>query len=450
MILNLNRAGEDLLGYPAVDNGDHELLIYDLFIDSDDRLHYDKLLEKDGKIDNLEVLIYGKDRRILTIRLSVVARRVDLGEIEGYEGFMLDVSDQKKIEKELRQSEEKYRTVVENSLAAIYMFQDEGILSYVNQRLLELSGYDNPHELIGQPFWIFVHPEDREFVRQTGLKREQVETNPRHYSLRLCKKDGSVIWVELFGTHATYLGKPAVIGNFIDITQVKKAEEEIRHLSRRLIGAIEDERKNLASDLHDEFGQLLTTLQFDIELLEQSIPIKFYDSRNRCGKIMDRIQLLAESIRTTTSRLRPELLDQMGLVPAMRFHINEIIDCRPGIDIKLRVNVLEKRFDSTIELTLFRIFQEALNNIIKHAGASCVDIALTSQPSKVQLSIRDDGIGFDPYSNNEPRSTVNQGLGLPIMKERVASLGGTVVVNSSKNLGTDVLVELPLKGISEL
>jgi signal transduction histidine kinase len=130
----------------------------------------------------------------------------------------------------------------------------------------------------------------------------------------MIKKDGSKLWVDMRSSHASYMGIPAAVGNFIDISKEKKAQEEIQMLSRKLIEGIEEERRSLASDLHDEFGQALTLLQFDVETLQKKIPSNLKEPNSICNKIMDHIQKLAEKIRNTTSRLRPDLLDHLWLI----------------------------------------------------------------------------------------------------------------------------------------
>ncbi len=207
------------------------------------------------------------------MRITATIRKNKKGGVAGYEGFVIDVTDRKQAERALQDSEEKYRTVVENSLSAIFIHQG-GLFRFVNHRFAEMLGYDNPEEVVGRPFWDVVHPIDRAMVKERGLRREKAEFSPARYIFRGIKKDGTMIWVDLRATHATYMGEAAVVGNLIDITQSIRAEEEIRQLSRRLIEVSEEEKKRLAADLHDEFGQALTSLHFDLEALQTSIPRK--------------------------------------------------------------------------------------------------------------------------------------------------------------------------------
>ncbi len=444
-ILDINETGIKLIGYASFEDIIEKKSIFDLIVKSADRRRYAEISTSKKYLRDFETQIRKRDNKILDVKISLVALEYTNGVTHGYEGIILDVTDQKRIEIELRTAEEKYRTVLESSLSAIYMFQDGGKLSYVNPRLLEIVGYGSADELLGCSFWNFVHPEDREFVKKTGLAREKAETFPRHYSLRLIKKDKSLIWVDLFGTHGSYQGKPAVIGNFIDITKIRQAEKEVRQLSRRLIEVIEEERKHLAADLHDEFGQALTTLQFDLKLIEQSLPPEFIEQRKRCRKMIGRIQQLGDSVRTTTSRLRPELLDHLGLTPTIRSQVNELNELKTGIKIDFQTTDLKKRLNPNIELTIYRIFQEALNNATKHAKANLIRIQLKETDSTIKLRIEDNGIGFNIEEVNLPKKTKVSGIGLLSMKERVAVLGGKIKIQSSKTKGTLINVELPIE-----
>lgn len=374
----------------------------------------------------------------------MVTREGITGKLDGFEGYIRDITDAKKMEFELRTSETKYRTVVEGSLACIYVFHSGGILQYVNQRLLDMMGYEYD-ELIGKPFWELVCEEDRAHVKRNGLRREITEIEPRHYPFRLVKKDGTIIWTDSFGTHTIFQGKPAVVGNFIDISKIRQAEEEVHQFSRKLITAIEEERKNLAVDLHDEFGQNLTTLQIDIKLIEQALPTEFEEQRARCNKIMDRINSLADSVRYTSSRLRPELLDHLGLKMTIQSHVDEYNSRNTGFKIDFVASGVEKRLGLATELALYRVFQEALNNAVKHSQADAVTIRLTCDHKNAILVIKDNGVGFEAEENILSKSPLIGGIGILSMKERVAMLKGNIAIHSKPGKGTIIRIELPIE-----
>jgi signal transduction histidine kinase len=225
---------------------------------------------------------------------------------------------------------------------------------------------------------------------------------------------------------------------------LRQSEEEIRHLSRQLISVIEEERKRLARDLHDEFGQALTTLHFMVEALLNSMPVGFKDQKTRCDELMRLIEQLGDSIRNISSQLRPDMLDHLGLVPTLQWYIDDFVKRRQGLQIDFQAMGVKKRPSSDIEIVLYRILQEALNNIAKHAKARHVSVILTYSHPKLILTIKDDGVGFQQTEGMAPFGAKKQGIGLPGMRERVASVGGTLDIRSSRGKGTVIRAKLPV------
>ena len=223
----------------------------------------------------------------------------------------------------------------------------------------------------------------------------------------------------------------------IEISERKRAEAEIRHLSSRLISGIEEARKALAQDLHDEFGQTLAALHLEAESLMNAMPAELQEQRNRIDDLVDLIETLGDKIRSISSDLRPDLLDDLGLVPTLRWYIDEFASHRQDLHIDFQAVGFRKRFSSEIELALYRVFQEALNNVIKHARADHFNVTLTYSHPKIIFILKDNGIGFD-----QDRST--DGIGLLGMRERVVSTGGTIAIISGKGKGTTIRVELPV------
>ncbi|MCX5828337.1 MAG: PAS domain S-box protein [Deltaproteobacteria bacterium] len=442
-ILDMNEAGVTMLGYGSPEEVLGLEAAHHLYAEPGDRLRFLKTIEQTGSVQDFETRFRRCDGTILDVRITATTRRNGKGRVEGYEGFVLDVTDRKRAEQALQESEEKYRIVVENSLSAIFIHQ-QGVFRFVNHRFAEMLGYDTTEEVIGRHFWEFVHPDDRSLVKERGLNREKSQVFPLQYTLRAIKKDGSTIWVDLRATHATYLGQSAVVGNCIDITQSKASEEEIHHLSRRLIEVSEEEKKGLAADLHDEFGQALTSLHFDLEALQSSITDGFTEQKQRCSGLLQRVEMLADSVRKTTSYLRPDLLDHLGLVPTLEWFIHEFNVRWPDIRLEFQSLGLKKRLSQQIEIVLYRIFQECLTNISKHAKATQVEIMLTYSHPRVIFTIRDNGVGYE--TSPHPSSPVGpvRGIGLPSMRERVASCGGTIDIASIPGKGTTIRASIPV------
>ncbi|MCK5097550.1 MAG: PAS domain S-box protein, partial [Desulfobacteraceae bacterium] len=442
--LNINQAGVELMGYDSANEIIGKKFQDFFFKDINDLETYQERIHNHGVIAEFNTQMKKKDGNLLFVNLTGALRTTVTGKLKGYEGFVSDMTDGIETKKKIKESEEKYKAILDNSLAGIYMFQNGGYFSYVNKRLVKIMGYESADEIIGRRFWEIVAPEDRELVKKRGLQRERKKTHPRQYSFRMIRKDGSIIWVEMRCSHAPYMGIPAAVGNFIDISKEKKAQEEIQMLSRKLIEGIEEERRSLASDLHDEFGQALTLLQFDMESLQKAIPADLDDPNQVCNKIMEQIQKLAEKIRNTTSRLRPDLLDHLGLVPTLEWYIENFNDHVKNIKIDFQAIGFKRRLSPEVEIVIYRIFQEGLNNITKHSNADRVDIKLTGSHPKVFFMMQDNGVGFKQKDNGMPQEGLSKGIGLLSMKERVASLKGTIKIKSVFNKGTTIRIELPM------
>ena len=443
LIVDMNEAGIRMLGYDSPEEVLGLEAARHFYKEPRDRERFLDKIKETGSVQDFETRFHRRDGTILDVRITATTRRNGKGQVEGYEGFVLDVTDRKRAEHALQDSEEKYRTVVENSLSAIFIHQ-RGLFRFVNQRLAEMLACETTEEIIGRHFWEFVHPDDRPLVKERGLNREKSQVFPRQYTFRVIKKDGSTIWVDLRATHATYLGESAVVGNCIDITQSKIAEEEIHHLSRRLIEVSEEEKKGLAADLHDEFGQALTSLHFDLEALQMSVPPELTEQKKSCSGLIHRVEMLADSVRKTTSYLRPDLLDHLGLVPTLEWFIHEFSVRWPDIQVEFQVLGLKKRLNQQIEIVLYRIFQECLTNISKHARATRVEIMLTYSHPRVIFTIRDNGVGYEQSSRQSSPVVPVRGIGLLSMRERVASCGGTIDITSVPGKGTMIRANIPV------
>lgn len=218
-----------------------------------------------------------------------------------------------------------------------------------------------------------------------------------------------------------------------------RAETEIRYLSARLITESEEARKNLAQDLHDEFGQTLTGLHIEINDLLKSTPLKMTEQRTQIDRFLRLIEQLGDKIRSISSELRPDLLDDLGLVPTVEWSVKEFRNKYPHIKIEFQtVSFMKQRFIPEIEVVLYRIFQESLNNIIKHADSKNVSVTLTYRHPLVIMVVMDDGIGFDPGN------TGSGGIGLLGMRERAATVNGSISIHSKPNEGVTIRVQLPV------
>lgn len=222
--------------------------------------------------------------------------------------------------------------------------------------------------------------------------------------------------------------------------ELSAANHSLRILSSRLMQVQEEERSRLARDLHDEVGQLLTALKIDLQDIQHG---EVRDSR--FSPLTDSLELvdrLLTQVRTLALDLRPSLLDDLGLVSALRWYANRQA-ARNGWTLSLSVEGMDRRIPAPIEVTCFRVAQEALTNIAKYSQAKTIDLALCRQDEEVTLVIQDDGVGFDVILARR-RAQSGESIGLLGMEERVRLAGGSLVISSAPGEGTRLELCFPL------
>jgi PAS domain S-box-containing protein len=357
----------------------------------------------------------------------------------------LELTERRRAEESLRLSEERFRSVAETAAEAIILMDSSGKIVFWNAAAVLIFGYTRD-EANGRPVTLIMPDRFRE--GHSGAIREMISTSrlnvPGNAIERIgLRKDGTEFPMEL--ALATWETKEGVFftGIMRDLTRRKETEEEIRHLSRRLIIVIEEERKRLAMDLHDELGQALTSLHYYLETLHVSSSDEKGEQEAILEKSMTLVRKLGEDIRNIASELRPPMLDHLGLIPTLHWYVSDFCERMKGLEVDFQAIGIKERPDPGIEIILYRLLQEALNNVVKHSSAKHVGIKLTCSHPTLILSIRDDGIGF------EQESAPNQGgrlpgIGILGMKERVGSVGGTIDIRSKKGEGSVMRVELPM------
>ncbi len=214
-------------------------------------------------------------------------------------------------------------------------------------------------------------------------------------------------------------------------------KRELERLSSQLMQAQEDERRRIARELHDEVGQALTALKLELAIAGRSTPPSASSSLTEARAITDRA---LQSVRDMSQLLHPSMLDDLGLPDTATWYLRGF-SRRTGITSELVVERLERRLDPEVESCTYRIIQEALTNVARHAEASLCRVEIARVDASLRIRIEDDGKGFDESSDPTPTS---RGLGLVGVRERVARLGGTLRVESNLGAGTRLMVDLPV------
>lgn len=355
------------------------------------------------------------------------------GRPEGSVVTSVDISDRKAAEEALRYSEEKYSTLVENSPTGIFIVRD-GCVAFVNSplaRLLESSR----EELVGIDPLSLVCPDDRANLSEIGRKRLAGEPVPDEYECRLVTKTGRQRWVAMRNTLVPYRDGVVTLGNVLDVTERRQMEEALRGLSARLLTIQEEERGRLAREIHDSLGQTLSAVKY---LLEAALGGEWHepcqDRRNSLLLVVPKIQDAIGEVRHISMALRPSLLDDLGLLPTITWYLREFQETYANLRVEHTLDAAESEIPRDLRTPLFRILQEATNNVAKHSGAALLRVELEGRDATLRLRVRDDGVGFSP---GQPRGE-NTGTGQSSMRDRAQLSGGSLTVASEPGAGTTV------------
>lgn len=221
------------------------------------------------------------------------------------------------------------------------------------------------------------------------------------------------------------------------------SREETRQLAHRVLLAEEEERRKISRDLHDEFGQKLTSLQFLVTDLQTSLANREAISPDCCRPIIEMVTALSTDLRSTLADLRPSVLEDLGIVAALRSFCEEIEGHQPALEVDFQNHGERVRLPPKEEIVLFRVCQEALTNVIKHSGASRAEVRLSCAPTGASLTVRDNGIGLSSEKWMTAKENFMGKYGLVSMRERVAAVGGSIRIGNSAAGGAIIHVEVP-------
>jgi PAS domain S-box-containing protein len=342
----------------------------------------------------------------------------------------------------LRTSQESYEELFTNASDAIWVHDLSGKIIIANKACEKLSGY-SPEEGIGKSVSEFMAPDDLRIARAVKIKLMKEQDIDQRYDQKLIKKDGSEAVMELF----TRLirddnGKPMAFQHIArDVTKERRLRDNLRFQINKTLMAQEEERKRIARELHDDIAQSILLLSRQLDIL--------ISGGNKIPKAsiseLEHIQNIAneayKSLQRYARDLRPSILDQMGLVAALNWFAEEL-GKELGIKTAVKADKLPP-LPSETELAMFRIAQEALNNVRKHAQASEVNIAVKSDSHNIKMTITDNGKGFSTSGLTGDLAREGK-LGVLGMEERARLIGGELQIKSVPGKGTTVIAKAPI------
>ncbi len=371
----------------------------------------------------LSVLIY-----LLGLRLRAYRRARDEA--------VQEVAERRRAEEALRASEARYRSVFDSATDGLVVFHLDGRIEEANAAACAMHGYDegeldatHVRDLIADDYQ---HKYDEFMAQMDDRGATSLD------SVDVCQ-DGRRLDVEIHGTHFTHQGKPAVLAVFANVTERRMAQKLQVRLSRQVLVAQEEERARLSRDLHDGLGQTLTALRFELDWLGKKPKSDSPPAPPSFAQANQLLESSVEELRRMCKGLRPPLLDDLGLEPAVRQLVQEFRDYA-AVDADLLVDFPDEQSPLAPEVALcaYRVLQEALTNVHRHAKAKQVSIGIVCNDAELAMSVYDDGRGFDPAD----QSALSH-FGITGMRERAKLVNGSIELRSVPHQGTRVKLRVP-------
>jgi len=358
-----------------------------------------------------------------------------------HKALQRQIAERMRAEEALWERERKYRSLFELSHDVIVLLDPTGTILEMNLRGAHVTGYTQSELRHMNVLHGLVLPEDQAMIRD--MLADVVKGQVREYEVRWRTKTGSIVYLDglsvpRFAPSGEFL---STLCTLRDITERKRAEAMRQTFAQRLIETQEAERRRIARELHDEIGHALTMLKINLQVVRSATDALPFTRQVQDS--LDTVDRALQQVRDLTFDLRPSLLDDLGLVAALRWYIDREAQ-RAGFRAAFVADLSATRLPAELETACFRIVQAALTNVVRHAQARQVGVELRQRGEEVHLVIRDDGVGFD-VSAVGTRRTSETHLGLQGMQERALILGGHLDMTSAPGRGTEIHAWFPLR-----
>jgi two-component system, NarL family, sensor histidine kinase UhpB len=357
-----------------------------------------------------------------------------------YTVILRDITHRKRAESALKDIAERYQRLVELVPNAIWVEREERI-AFVNRACVQILGAESDKQLLGRSPLELIHPEFHPLVVTRRARLLEGPESEPFAEKKIVRLDGEVRDVEI--TEASFYdeGQLCVLAVFRDVTERKQAareleesREQLRRLSTALQAVREEEKTRIARELHDELGQSLTGLKMDLAQLSSQLRPEQADALDRAT---------VASVRRIATELRPLMLDDLGLVPTIEWLVHDFSQ-RSGVAVELHLPSSDFDVGTDVSTAVFRVLQESLTNVARHANASRVAVVLRGSDHDVELQVQDNGKGISPAA-----AVGTKTLGVLGMRERAAMLGGKLILESEPSVGTSIVMTIPRQSESE-
>jgi len=349
-------------------------------------------------------------------------------------GSQFDITDTINAQLELEESEKKYRLLFQTNPVPLVIVELEGLdFLVVNDAIEKLLGYSKAE--FSDLKLYDIRPDIKIFTIDEMKNQIRKNAGIPHES-KLIAKQGDSVLVEVIFDIINYEGKEALLAAFSDITALKDAEKRVL---KSIIEGEDNERKRVSIEIHDSLGQNLTAASLNFDSLKQSIQNLKKKDVNKFSTGLEFLKSAIEESRNIAHNLMPKAIDDFGLIPSLYSLFNHI-EKTTGVNVKFYENLGDGRLNRQIELNLYRITQEAMNNLIKHSKANEVDIQLVLHKQEIIYTFEDNGVGFDKSSIE----ITGKGMGIKSIYNRVVTMSGTFDLDSSPGRGTSITIEIPI------
>jgi PAS domain S-box-containing protein len=362
----------------------------------------------------------------------------------------LDVTARHDADYALRRSEERFRALIENAPVAIGISR-AGLMIYGNNAYRDLFGLERGFDIAGRSLADQISPRFRREVLDRALRRAQGEPAEVEFELVGMRRDGTQFPCMAAVTLIDLGDGPAAAAFFTDLSAMKEAEQKLkdsqsklRNLAVHLLSAREEERKKVAREIHDELGQLLTALKMELRWIEKKLGASEAVVQEKTRQAVLLADQTLQVVHRISADLRPGPLDDLGLASAVDW-VGADFTRRTGIPCTVKVDIQESRIGGNSATAIFRLVQEALTNVSRHARASHASIALREVLGRLEIVVRDDGVGI-----TQEQSASFSSFGLIGIRERVQDMGGQVSISGTPGEGTTVLAVIPLPPLGGL
>jgi PAS domain S-box-containing protein len=403
---------------------------------------------REGFVRDYPLGLRHRDGHVTPVLYNASVYRNKAGEIAGVFAAARDISKRVLAERMLRESEARFHSLFENSRDPVYIERRDGTFVDFNQAMIDLFGYSREELMDKNIRDLYANPDERpkfqRFIERWGSVRDYgTRFRRKNRRVRECRVTASLRRAE----DGTILGYEGIIR---DVTKQRRYQwvlqnyaERLRVLSQKLLDVQENERKLIARDLHDSIGGSLSAIKFTLGRKLGQMNEGGFSGEILLENIISMVQRTIDENRRIMTELRPSLLDDLGVVETIDWFCGEFEGVYPHIRVEKHVEIEESEIPEHLKIVVFRILQEALNNVARHSKADLVHVYFGKTAGPIEIAIQDNGQGLDA------RTVINKGedrgMGLSSMRERAELLGGTFSIKSKPGEGTTVRAKWEIK-----